>query len=93
MEEIEFIEEMIVKLRGLKASIKKKDKMSQKAFEMNLASYTQNQIQKASTNLDWECMNLDKERTFFARSFKGSTLDVDTGEKIYKPSGFHTYKG
>jgi len=93
MEEIEFIEGMLVKLRGLKASIKKKDKLSQKAFDMDLASHTPNQIEKASVNLNWECMNLDKERTRFARAFKGSTLDVDTGEKIYKPSGFHTYKG
>lgn len=93
MKEIELIDLMIDRLKSLKSSIKKKDKISDKAFNMNPQNSTPRQIQKASTDLNWQCMEVDKGKTEIARIFKGSCLDVDTGEKEYNPSGFHKYKG
>ncbi len=93
MTELEFIDEMISKLKRIKSAIKKKDNLSEKAFNMDFRKNTQRQIEKANTNLNWQCMYLDKEKTELARFFKGSFLDVDTSPKEYNPSGFHKYKG
>jgi len=91
--ELEQIDIMIAKLKEVKASIKKRDKLSDKAFNMNHTTHTIKQIQNTNTNLNWECMHLDKCKTDFARLFKGSVLDVSTDEKEYNPTGFHKYKG
>ncbi len=91
--ELEQIDIMIAKLKEVKASIKKRDKLSDKAFNMNHATHTIKQIQNTNTSLNWECMHLDKCKTDFARLFKGSVLDVSTDEKEYNPTGFHKYKG
>ena len=91
--ELEQIDIMIAKLKEVKASIKKRDKLSDKAFNMNHTTHRVSQMQKISTNLNWECMHLDKCKTDFARLFKGSVLDVSTDEKEYNPTGFHKYKG
>ena len=90
MTDIEKIDSFIDRLKSIKQSMKKKEKLSDKAF--NLRCGTPRQFQKVNTALNWECMNLDKSITDFAREFKGSLLDVDTGEKTYNPSGFHNYK-
>lgn len=92
MEEQEFIDQMIARLRSVKACMKKREKLSQKALGMNVRDNTPRQIQKANTELNWECMNLDKSIVDFARAYKGSMLDVHTGEREYNPSGFHCYK-
>jgi len=91
--ELEQIDIMIAKLKEVKASIKKRDKLSDKAFNMNHTTHTIKQIQNTNTSLNWECMHLDKCKTDFARLFKGSVLDVSTDEKEYNPTGFHKYKG
>ena len=91
--ELEQIDIMIAKLKEIKASIKKRDKLSDKAFNMNHITHSIKAIQKTNTNLNWECMHLDKCKTGFARLFKGSLFDVSTDEKEYNPSGFHKYKG
>ena len=93
MNEKEFIDDLIKKLRALKSSIKKKDMLSDKVMEANPLNNTPKQIQKAHTNLNWQCMQIDKEKTNIARTFKDSFLDVDTSEKEYNPSPFHSYKG
>lgn len=92
MEELNQIENMIEALRRLRASIKKKDKLSEKLFNMDYRNHTPKRIQSVNADLNWECMNIDKEKTNFARIFKGSCIDVGIEEKQYNPSGFHSYK-
>lgn len=89
-QELEYIDIMIARLKALKSTINKKDKQSDKTFKMS--SHSLKQLQKADVDLSWLCMQVDKEKTDFARAFKGSILDVGTEEKEYRPSGFHTYK-
>jgi hypothetical protein len=91
--ETEFIDLMIAKLKSLKSSIKKKNKLSDNLGSAGLNTYTPRRLGNMTADLNWECMNIDKETTGFARAFKGSDLDVCTGEKEYNPSGFHSYKG
>jgi hypothetical protein len=93
MEESKQIENLLSQLKYIKNTLIKRDKLSDKAFNTNPGTSTPKQIDKANTALNWECMELDKAKTVFARSFKGSCLDVGVGEKEYKPSGFHRYKG
>lgn len=92
MKEFEQINDMLSLLKLIKTSVNKREKLSNKAFEMNTKTHTNKQISKIITNLDWECMNIDKLKTDFARKFKNSVLDVSTEEKTYKPTGFHEYK-
>lgn len=92
MDELQKIDELLDTLKYLKNSVKKKDKLSEKAMNTNHRTHTQRQIEKANVNLNWQCMEVDKIKTDFARKFKGSFLDVSTDKKEYNPSGFHSYK-
>jgi len=92
MSEIELIDNMILRLKALKSAIKQKEKLSNKLFEMNHSNSTEKQIKKMSTDLNWNSMAIEKAKTEFARIFKNSFLDVDTGEKEYKPSSFQNYR-
>ena len=89
MTQIQEIDGLIARLKTLKSSIKKKDRLSERA--MNADSRSRG-YQKLSTDLNWQCMNIEKETTDFARAFEASSLNVDTDEKTYRPSGFHEYK-
>lgn len=91
--EINEIDNLIQSLKYVKSNLLKKNKLSKKAYEMSYTSNTQRSVQKASVNLNWQCMELDKAKTNFARMFKGSLVDVCVEEKEYNPSGFHSYKG
>ena len=86
------IDNLIFQLRELKKEINKRDKLSDKAFHMNGQNSTQKQITSTLTNLNWSCMNIDKMKVKFARTFKDSQLNVSTEEVEYNPSGFHSYK-
>lgn len=92
-EQIKEIDHMIALLKTIKSSIKKKENLSDKSCYMTPQNSSLKQITKAAANLNWQCMELDKEKTRFARLFKGSFLDISTGEKEYNPSGFHHYRG
>lgn len=92
MKQIEEIEKMIALIKEVKSCIVKKDKLSDKAFNLSPRNATPSQIDKATSSLNWSCMELDKAITNFARQFKGSLLDVSTEEKEYNPSSFHKYK-
>ena len=92
MKEIETIDRMIITLRDLKKAIKKQEQLSDKAFNCSHQTHSAKQVEKAHTDLNWQCMHVDKSKVSFARMFKKSFLDVDVGEKEYNPSGFHSYK-
>jgi len=84
---------LIAMLRGVKSEEKKKEKLSLKSSTMDYQEQTQKQMQKVSTDLNWQCMYLDRIITDFARVFSVSKFNVDTGKKKYNPSSFHSYKG
>jgi hypothetical protein len=86
------IDNLIFQLRELKKEINKRDKLSDKAFNMTPQTHSRSQINKASTDLNWSCMDIDKMKVKFARTFKDSQLNVSTEEVEYNPSGFHSYK-
>lgn len=92
MEDIKLIENMINHLRTLKSDIQKKEKLSTKLRDTQLCDVSPKRIEKMNTDLNWQCMNIDKKKTDIARLFKGSMLDVSTDEKEYNPSGWHNYK-
>ncbi len=88
----EHIDDLISQLREIKKANNKRNKLSEKAFNLDRNNNTPKQLERASNNLIWACMDLDKQVTKFARSFKESPLNVSTEEKEYNPTGFHRYK-
>ena len=60
---IEEVSEIIIQLKAYKKELKSTEKLSLKAFNMNIRDNTPSQMQKASTGLNWACMNLDKQKT------------------------------
>jgi len=88
-EQLEYLTKL---LKQINQDSKKIEKLSEKARNTNFQNSTPKQTQKASVNLNWACLSLDKSKTDFARAFKGSCLDVNTEEKEYNPSGFHHYR-
>lgn len=92
LSDMEQVDILLKPLKAVKSSLKRKDRLSKKRREMSPENHTPRRIQSAEADLNWECMNLDKAKTDFARMFQGSVVDVDTGEKVYNPSGFHKYK-
>ena len=92
MTDLETIEQAITLLKSIKATYKKKERLSVKAANTNFRNSTPKQIEKASVNLNWECMELSKAKVNFARFFKDSILDVSTEVQNYNPSGWHEYK-
>ena len=92
MNDLELIDQLISRLRILKSTIKRKNKLSEKSINLTPANATQKRIQKVHADLNWECMYVDQRKTDVARLFKNSVLDVHTGEKTYCPSPFHKYK-
>lgn len=92
-QELNEIEALLAQLKEIKSCIKKRERLSNKCFEMNPRNSTPKRISKANADLNFHCMDLAKAKTAFARLFKGSLVDVSTGEQEYTPSGFHKYKG
>lgn len=91
MTELEEIENLLTRLKAVKQSIKKRDRLFDKATEWRVRS--PRQVQKIDNEFNWEAMRLDQFRTEFARAFRGSTVDVSPKKKEYNPSGFRKYKG
>lgn len=91
MEEVKKIDLVMKQLKILKSDILKKDKLSSSALNCD---GTPKQRQKASINLNWQCMHLDKQRKATWKAIKDADfLEVDIEETEYNPSAFHTYKG
>ncbi len=92
MTELELIDLMISQLRTLKASLKRRDKKSEKVRLLTPRNATPKRIENANADLNWECMEIDMQRTDIARTYKNSVLDVSTEKKTYNPSAFHSYR-
>lgn len=90
--EIECIDAVIKQLNILKTELKNTKKKNQKAFECN---GTLRQRDKVTTELNWQCMHLDKTRKHTWKTIleSKSILEVSIEETEYNPSGFHRYKG
>lgn len=74
MKELEIIEQMIYQLKRLKKSIQKRDMLN--STFLNNTTTTPKQREKINTELTWLCMEIDKEKTNIARTYKGSSIEV-----------------
>ena len=88
---VEFLDQAIKTLQNLKREQKKKEKISKELHE-NFDTLTAKRRGAKSASLNWQCLEIEKLTTEFARLFKGSALDVETEQKEVNPSGFHNYK-
>jgi hypothetical protein len=90
--EIQKIEIVINQLKNLKSELAITKKKSQKAFECN---GTIRQRDKTTTELNWQCMHLDKCRKSAWKAIVENVdvLEVSLEETEYNPSPFHKYKG
>jgi len=88
---IDFLDTAIKTLQNLKREQKKKEKIS-KALHENFDTLTAKRRGAKSASLNWQCLEIEKITTDFARLFKGSALDVETEQKEVSPSGFQDYK-
>lgn len=87
--EITKIENVIFSLKLLLREVKETKKKSEKAFNSN---GTIKQRQKASVDLNWQCMALDKQRKSTWKTILEADLKVSLEDCEYNPSGFHNYK-
>ena len=86
------IDKVLSELKTLKSEYQKAEKLSEKSLNMDFKNNTPNQIQKVSTDLNWQCMHIDKQKKRVWKTILESELEVDLEDTEYKPSGFHTYK-
>lgn len=87
--EISNIENVISSLKLLLREVKETNKKSEKSFNSN---GTIKQRQKASVDLNWQCMALDKQRKSTWKTILEADLKVSLDDCEYNPSGFHNYK-
>lgn len=83
---------LIDKLKYLKHTIKRRNRISERLSNFTHTNNTPRQYEKVNTDLNWECVEVDKIKTDFARLYEVSGIKVGTGEKNYNPSPFHNYK-
>ena len=91
-EKISNIDKVLSELKTLKSEYQKAEKLSEKSLNMDFKNNTPKQIQKASVDLNWQCMHIDKTQKRVWKSILESELEVDLEDTEYKPSGFHHYK-
>ena len=91
-EKISNIDKVLSELKTLKSEYQKAEKLSEKSLNMDFKKNTPKQIQKASVDLNWQCMHIDKVKKRVWKSILESELEVDISETDYYPSGFHHYK-
>jgi len=87
--EIENIDKVLNELKLLKRELIATENKSEKSFNSN---GTIKQRQKASVDLNWQCMALDKQRKSTWKSILEADLRVSLDDCEYNPSGFHSYK-
>lgn len=82
--EIQKVSSAIEALKALKREIIATKKKSEKAFN--------SQTQKASVDLNWQCMVLAKQRKATYKAILDADLRVNLGTTEYSPSAFHRFK-
>ena len=87
--EITEIDKVINELKLLRKELICTKNKSEKSFNSN---GTIKQRQKASVDLNWQCMALDKQRKSTWKIILESDLKVSLDDCEYNPSGFHNYK-
>ena len=91
-EKISNIDNVLSELKTLKSEYQKAEKLSEKSLKMDFKNNTPKQIQKASADLNWQCMHIDKTKKRVWKSILNADLEVDLNETEYHPSEFHNYK-
>ena len=87
--EIAEIDKVINELKILKRELMSAKNKSEKSFNSN---GTIRQRQKASVDLNLQCMALDKQRKSTWKTILNADLKVSLEDCEYNPSGFHNYK-
>ncbi len=87
--EITEIDKVINELKLLRKELMCTKNKSEKSFNSN---GTIGQRKKASVDLNWQCMALDKQRKSTWKIILESDLKVSLDDCEYNPSGFHNYK-
>ena len=87
--EIAEIDKVINELKILKRELICTKNKSEKSFNSN---GTIKQRQKASVDLNWQCMALDKQRKSTWKTILEADLKVSLDDCEYSPSGFHSYR-
>ena len=91
-EKISNIDKVLSELKTLKSEYQKAEKLSEKSLNMDFKNNTPKQIQKASADLNWQCMHIDKTKKRVWESILNADLEVGLEDTEYHPSGFHLYK-
>lgn len=86
------IDNILSELKNLKADYLKTKKLSEKSLNTDFRTHSPKQIQKASTDLNWQCVHLDRTKKRVWKLILNADLEVDLGETEYRPSEFHNYK-
>lgn len=68
-EKIKELDNLISAIKTLKSDYLKTDKLSNKSLNTNFKNSNQRQISKASVDLNWQCMHLDKQKKKFGVLF------------------------
>lgn len=91
-DEFKKIDLVYSQLKNLRSEMLITIKKSEKAF--NLKGMTPRQIDRVTSNLNFQCMHLEKCRKQFWKIFTENReiFDVSLEERDYNPSGFHSYK-
>ena len=89
---IEKAKELELLFKQVQREIKKREKLSDKAFNMSTQNSTKRQIDNTRGDLIESSRHIERLRKQIARSFNGSFFDVDKDEAISNTSGFHEYK-
>ena len=87
--EIAEIDKVINELKLLRKELICTKNKSEKSFNSN---GTIKQRQKASVDLNWQCMTLDKQRKSTWKTILEADLKVSLDDCEYNPSGFHSYR-
>lgn len=87
--EIAEIDKVINELKLLRKELICTKNKSEKSFNSN---GTIKQRQKASVDLNWQCMALDKQRKSTWKTILEADLKVSLDDCEYNPSGFHSYR-
>ena len=87
--EIAEIDKVINELKLLRKELICTKNKSEKSFNSN---GTLKQRQKASVDLNWQCMALDKQRKSTWKAILEADLKVSLDDCEYNPSGFHSYR-
>lgn len=89
--QLEEVELMLTSLNELKKQLKRCDKLNEKSLKATPSTHSPKQMQKISTDVTWENMELCMRKIDVARAFKGSCMDVSTEKQEFRPSPFHHY--